>query len=70
MFNEYQWDLKLKNPESKIDQQIQVLNHDAFLADTFAWADDMLVFSLFANKGKRCHHKVKPEPTQGKEVPS
>jgi hypothetical protein len=63
-FDEYQWDPKLKNPESKIDQQIHVLNHDAFLADTFARTDDMLVFSLFANKGKRRHHEVKPEPAQ------
>jgi hypothetical protein len=59
------WDPKLKNPESKVDRQIHVLNNDAYLADIFGRADDLLLFSLFANKGKkRRHHAVKPEPAQ------
>ena len=50
------WDPKLKNPESKVDRQIHVLNNDAYLADIFGRADDLLLFSLFANKGKKRRH--------------
>ena len=59
------WNLKLKNPESKVDQQIHALNNETYLADIFDQADDLLLFSLFTSKGKKHrHHTVKPEPTQ------
>jgi hypothetical protein len=59
------WDPKLKNPESKVDQQIHTLNNETYLADIFGQADDLLLFSLFTSKGKKYrHHTVKPEPAQ------
>ena len=59
------WDPKLKNLESKVDQQIHALNNKAYLADIFGQADNLLLFSLFTSKGKKHrHHTVKPEPAQ------
>ena len=53
-------------PVCPIHKQIGVLNKEAYAASIFAQADDLLRFSLFANKGKkRRHHQIKrPEPVQ------
>src|SRR6266478_9493760 len=50
---------------SEEERQILTLNREAYPADVFAKADDMLVFSLFVGKGdKHCHHAVKAKPAQ------
>ena len=52
-------------PEAKVDQHIQALNKDAYLADIIADADDMFVKTLFVRKGgKPRHHTVNPEPAR------
>ena len=52
-------------PEAKVDQHIQALNKDAYLADIIADADDMFVKTLFVRKGgKPGHHTVNAEPAR------
>lgn len=47
-------------PLCHVHKQIAVLNKESYAASIFAQADDLLVFSLFANKGKkRRHHQIK-----------
>jgi hypothetical protein len=62
------WFPDIKNPESPVHQRINALNHEAYPAEIFAKADDILVFTIFAKKGKkRRHHGVVPAPAQTKE---
>jgi hypothetical protein len=59
------WFPDIKNPESAVHRQINLLNHQAYPSDIFARADDLLMFVAFAKKGKkRRHHEVLPEPAQ------
>lgn len=53
-------------PHDHVHKKIMDLNKEAYEGSILAQADDLLVFSLFANKGKkRCHHQIKrPEPAQ------
>jgi hypothetical protein len=60
------WVPELTVPQSDVDRQIQTLNSEAYPADIFGRADDLLMFSLFATKQathpkKRRHHAVIPE---------
>jgi len=53
-------------PLYHVHKQIAFLNKEAYAASIFAQADDLLVFSLFANKGKKRRHRQikRPEPAQ------
>lgn len=56
-----EWYPNAKYPTCSIDGRVQLLNKEAYLADLFGRADDLVVYSSFANKGKkRRHHCVKP----------
>jgi hypothetical protein len=62
---ESDWFPEIKNPSSKVHQQINTLNSQAYSLEMFAKADSFLIFMAFAQKGKKCrHHAVKLEPAQ------
>jgi hypothetical protein len=59
------WFPDIKDPQCPIQSRINTLNREAFLSDIFARADDLLMYTLFAKKGrKRRHHSVVPQPAQ------
>lgn len=61
-----QWDPENREVQNEIDNQLHILNQEAYLACLFGCADDLLMFSLFANKrNKRRSHAVMPEWEQG-----
>jgi hypothetical protein len=60
-----QWGPKTQEAQSEVDERLHILNQEAYLACLFGRADNLLVFSLFANKGKkRRSHAVMPEQAQ------
>ena len=62
---ESDWFPEIKEPTSKVHQQINKLNCQAYPSEMFAKADSFLIFTAFVQKGKkRRHHAVVPEPTQ------
>ena len=62
---ESNWFPKIKEPASKVHQQINMLNCQAYPSGIFAKADSFLIFTAFIQKGKkRHHHAVKSEPAQ------
>jgi len=62
---ESDWFPEIKEPTSKVHQQINILNHQAYPSEMFAKADSFLIFIAFIQKGKKCrHHAVVPEPAQ------
>ena len=62
------WFPDIKNPESLVHRWINALNHKAYPSDIFAKADDILVFTMFARKGKKhWHYVVVPAPAQTHE---
>ena len=62
---ESDWFPDIKDPSSKVHQQINALNLQAYPSEMFARADSFLMFMAFAQKGKkRRHHAVLPEPAQ------
>lgn len=62
---ESDWFSEIKEPTSKVHQQINVLNLQAYSSEVFAKADSFLIFTAFTQKGKkRRHHAVKSEPAQ------
>ena len=62
---ESDWFPEIKEPASKVHQQINVLNRQAYPSGIFAKADSFLIFTAFIQKGKkRRHHAVKSEPAQ------
>ena len=62
---ESDWFPEIKEPASKVHQQINVLNLQAYPSEMFAKADSFLIFTAFTQKGKkRRHHAVKSEPAQ------
>ena len=59
------WFSDIKDPESAIHYQINLLNHQAYPSDIFARADNLLMFVAFAKKEKKCcHHEILPVPAQ------
>ena len=63
--SESKWFPEIKGPTSKVHQQINKLNLEAYPSEMFARADSLLVFSAFISKGKkRRHHHVKPQAAQ------
>ena len=66
-----QWDPKNQEAENEVDERLHILNWEAYMACLFGRADNLLMFSLFANKGKkRRSHAVMPERAQeGKQNP-
>jgi hypothetical protein len=62
---ESDWFPEIKEPTSKVHQQINALNRQAYPSEMFAKADSFLIFTAFIQKGKkRRHHAVKSEPAQ------
>ena len=62
---ESDWFPDIKDPGSKVHQQINALNLQAYPSEMFARADSFLMFMAFAQKGKKCHHHaVLSEPAQ------
>jgi hypothetical protein len=62
---ESDWFPEIKEPASKVHQQINALNRQAYPSEMFAKADSFLIFTAFVQKGKkRRHHAIKPEPAQ------
>ena len=62
---ESNWFPEIKELASKVHQQINTLNHQAYWSKMFAKADSFLIFTTFVQKGKKhYYHAVKPEPAQ------
>jgi len=62
---ESDWFPEIKELASKVHQQINTLNRQAYRSEMFAKADSFLIFTAFVQKGKKHrHHAVKPEPAQ------
>ena len=62
---ESDWFPEIKEPTSKVHQQINTLNSQAYPSEMFAKADSFLIFTAFVQKGKkRRHHAVVSEPAQ------
>lgn len=68
MVDDSLWFPDIKNPESLVHLRINTLNREAYPSNIFAKADDILVFTMFAKKGKkRRHHAVVPASAQTRE---
>jgi hypothetical protein len=60
------FDPDAKNPTSKVDRQLRILNLQAYPTNIFGWVDDLIMFGAFSKKGgKRRHHAVIPERSKG-----
>jgi len=65
---ESDWFPEIKEPTSKVHQQINTLNCQAYPSEMFAKADSFLIFTAFVQKGKKCcHHAVVSEPAQSSD---
>jgi len=62
---ESDWFPEIKEPASKVHQQINALNREAYPSEMFAKADSFLIFTAFVQKGKKHrHHAVVSELAQ------